>query len=224
MEESGPWRKRSLNHTSMNPFESCDHFSVLPDHLLLHILSFLPATDVIKSSFLSRRWKSLWMHVPTIDFKWFSPHNLVKVVDRFLVYYKPMKIQDFLVTLSYEDAYIPLILILGSVSQWGEMLKNLFFNFWILVQISYTSCLQLFFPLCVIKEIEFELLWSQPSVLCVFYLTQNPPPLGDWVNRQHVRKTYFWLSAPWRFWSYQTAMRIVIWTYMLQIHTSRGWW
>lgn len=157
MEESGPSRKHSLNHTSMSPFESCDHFSVLPDHLLLHILSFLPAMDVIKSSFLSRRWKSLWMHVPTIDFKWFSPHNLVKIVERFLVYYKPMKIQKFLVTLSYEDAYP------ANIDSWinftmGRDVEKLVLQF---LDSNANKLYKLpsnFFPLCVIKEIDFELL------------------------------------------------------------------
>lgn len=107
MEGSGFLKKHCLKDTSTNLFDSCDYLSVLPDPLLLHILSFLPMKDVIKSSFLSRRWRSLWMHVPTIDFTWSSgeDQSLYRTVDRFLVYYKAMKIQKFHVECWYEDAY-----------------------------------------------------------------------------------------------------------------------
>ncbi|RWR88209.1 F-box-like protein [Cinnamomum micranthum f. kanehirae] len=103
MEGSGFLKKHCLKDTSTNSFDSCDYLSVLPDPLLLHILSFLPMKDVIKSSFLSRRWRSLWMYVPTIDFtSWWEP-EVSKSVDRFLAYYKSKKIQKFCVSCSSKD-------------------------------------------------------------------------------------------------------------------------
>ncbi|KAI9072975.1 hypothetical protein K1719_045067 [Acacia pycnantha] len=43
-----------------------DRISDLPDSLLLHILSFLPAKEAIASSLLSKRWE-LWHSLPTLD-------------------------------------------------------------------------------------------------------------------------------------------------------------
>lgn len=44
----------------------------LPDCLLLHIISFLPAIDAISSSSVSPRWRNLWHLIPTLDFSIFS--------------------------------------------------------------------------------------------------------------------------------------------------------
>nr|XP_043620725.1 F-box/LRR-repeat protein At3g58900-like [Erigeron canadensis]XP_043620726.1 F-box/LRR-repeat protein At3g58900-like [Erigeron canadensis] len=45
-----------------------DGISSLPDCILHHILSFLPTTEVVKTSILSKRWKNLWASVSNIDF------------------------------------------------------------------------------------------------------------------------------------------------------------
>ncbi|KAI3753916.1 hypothetical protein L2E82_25981 [Cichorium intybus] len=45
-----------------------DHISNLPDCILHHILSFMPTKEVVKTSVLSTRWKSLWASAPNIDF------------------------------------------------------------------------------------------------------------------------------------------------------------
>ncbi|MED6196821.1 hypothetical protein PIB30_050902 [Stylosanthes scabra] len=43
-----------------------DRLSDLPDCILIHIMSFLTTKDVVCTSILSRRWKDLWKHVPSL--------------------------------------------------------------------------------------------------------------------------------------------------------------
>ncbi|KAI3905944.1 hypothetical protein MKW92_034683 [Papaver armeniacum] len=51
-----------------------DHISNLPDDVLVRILSFVPAEQVLATSILSKRWKSVWTLLPTLnlDFIQFS--------------------------------------------------------------------------------------------------------------------------------------------------------
>ncbi|XP_062089018.1 putative F-box/FBD/LRR-repeat protein At4g13965 [Humulus lupulus] len=45
-----------------------DRISKLPDTVIVHILSFLPTVDVVRTCILSRRWKFMWFSVPTLSF------------------------------------------------------------------------------------------------------------------------------------------------------------
>lgn len=47
--------------------EGVDRISGLPDHIICHILSFLPTKNAVASSILSTRWKYLWTSVPILD-------------------------------------------------------------------------------------------------------------------------------------------------------------
>ncbi|XP_057440610.1 F-box protein At4g09920-like [Lotus japonicus] len=55
-----------------------DIISELPDDILLHILSFLPTEDVIATSLVSKRWRPLWLSVPTLlhfdQYRYFKRH------------------------------------------------------------------------------------------------------------------------------------------------------
>ncbi|KAL0897538.1 hypothetical protein Bca101_081499 [Brassica carinata] len=55
----------SRNRDVMNK----DMISELPEALLLQILSYVPTKDVIATSVLSKRWRSLWKMVPKLEFE-----------------------------------------------------------------------------------------------------------------------------------------------------------
>ncbi|MED6144457.1 hypothetical protein PIB30_015666 [Stylosanthes scabra] len=44
-----------------------DRINCLPDDILCHILSFLPAIEAVTTSILSRRWRHLWKDLQVID-------------------------------------------------------------------------------------------------------------------------------------------------------------
>ncbi|XP_021316497.1 putative FBD-associated F-box protein At5g38570 isoform X2 [Sorghum bicolor] len=45
-----------------------DHIGALPDDLLLHVLSFLPAHDAVRTCVLSRRWRPVWKSLRVLRF------------------------------------------------------------------------------------------------------------------------------------------------------------
>ncbi|XP_022737183.1 F-box/FBD/LRR-repeat protein At4g00160-like [Durio zibethinus] len=62
----------SLSHLHLQqrtpPTPQLDRISELPDHLLHHILSFMPMQMAIQTSVLSTRWRHLWKHTQVVDF------------------------------------------------------------------------------------------------------------------------------------------------------------
>jgi hypothetical protein len=54
------WSKR------MTADGSPDRLSVLPEGLLLDLLSFLPSRDAVRTCVLARRWRNLWKEVPAL--------------------------------------------------------------------------------------------------------------------------------------------------------------
>jgi len=55
-----------------------DRISELPDTVLCHILSYLPTTDAIATSVLSKSWKIVWRSCPSLrfdDFRYVYPHS-----------------------------------------------------------------------------------------------------------------------------------------------------
>ncbi|KAG9442990.1 hypothetical protein H6P81_018844 [Aristolochia fimbriata] len=46
-----------------------DRISELPETVLLHILSYLPTKDSIRTSLVAKRWRFLWKAVPSLNFQ-----------------------------------------------------------------------------------------------------------------------------------------------------------
>ncbi|KAF8047066.1 hypothetical protein N665_3228s0001 [Sinapis alba] len=75
-----------------------DGLSALPDSLITHILSFLPTKDSIKTSFLSTRFRDLWLQVPGLELnsRDLSDSPAIRnFIDRFLVINRGSRLQKF---------------------------------------------------------------------------------------------------------------------------------
>ncbi|BAT09269.1 Os09g0548034 [Oryza sativa Japonica Group] len=62
---------------------SASGFDCLPDDLVHHVLSFLPAPDAACTSLLSRRWRNLWVSMPCLDIDVSDFHDASQF-DRFM--------------------------------------------------------------------------------------------------------------------------------------------
>ncbi|KAL5581790.1 hypothetical protein UlMin_014232 [Ulmus minor] len=81
-------KKTDVVHES-NTME-VDRLSVLPDPIIHHILSFLPAIMVIQMSLLSKRWRYMWKDMHVLSFcsaniRTFRPKKFCKFVDKCLI-------------------------------------------------------------------------------------------------------------------------------------------
>ncbi|KAK6269745.1 hypothetical protein POUND7_006850 [Theobroma cacao] len=82
-----PMREMSLERQDAGQGE--DRISSLPDDVLVHILSFIPTKEAVRTSVLSTRWKNLWISLPNLTFEDPDPiedirASSLKVVDRSL--------------------------------------------------------------------------------------------------------------------------------------------
>ncbi|MQL84456.1 hypothetical protein Taro_016968 [Colocasia esculenta] len=100
-----------------------DRISELPDPILGHILSLMPAKAATQTTILSRRWKHLWEYIwcsaTTLDFAAEfaarqTPGDFVRNVNRYLKLHRGKKIQRFLVSFPAVDCFFP------DVEKWVE--------------------------------------------------------------------------------------------------------
>ncbi|XP_018463636.2 putative F-box/FBD/LRR-repeat protein At5g44950 [Raphanus sativus] len=79
--------------------------SALPDALITHILSFLPTKDSIKTSFISKRFRDLWLQVPGLDINSHVPPVIKKFISRFLEINRGLCLQKLKITSDGRSAY-----------------------------------------------------------------------------------------------------------------------
>ncbi|XP_027367353.1 F-box/LRR-repeat protein At3g26922-like [Abrus precatorius] len=78
-----------------------DRISNLPDKIIHRILSLLRTKDAVRTSALSRRWRSQWMSITNLDFLEFAPNMNQKrslfmdFVDRVIALRKPLDLNLF---------------------------------------------------------------------------------------------------------------------------------
>ncbi|KAL8466527.1 hypothetical protein ACS0TY_035558 [Phlomoides rotata] len=81
-----------------------DRLSELPESLIHHVLSFLPMTDVVSTTILSKRWNNLWTTVPCLNFSYdfdsekvnrAHSHSVRNFVNRVLMFWRRTKILKF---------------------------------------------------------------------------------------------------------------------------------
>lgn len=90
--------------------QKVDRISNLPDPIIQHILSFLPADDAIKTCILSKRWDSIWTLVPNLIFRREcscsqEAENFAVFVDKALMHYRSPKVKKFLVEFEFTECF-----------------------------------------------------------------------------------------------------------------------
>ncbi|KAL8489612.1 hypothetical protein ACS0TY_025504 [Phlomoides rotata] len=100
-----------------------NRLSVLPDSLLVRILSFLYMKEAARTSVLSKRWKFLWAELPRLEFweNWNSEkkHDFVYWVNRTLDIRKGDYLEEFRVRFMYDECFA------SDVDAWIEFsVKN----------------------------------------------------------------------------------------------------
>ncbi|KAL8466528.1 hypothetical protein ACS0TY_035559 [Phlomoides rotata] len=85
--------------------EHVDRLSELPQSLIHHILSFLPMTDVVSTTILSKRWNNLWTTVPCLNFCYDLKNSKLdsvrNFVNRVLMFWRGTKILKFKLVMNY---------------------------------------------------------------------------------------------------------------------------
>ncbi|GKV34441.1 hypothetical protein SLEP1_g42816 [Rubroshorea leprosula] len=91
---------RPFFRSEITAFGGMDSFSRLPDELVLHILSFLPMEEVVRTSVLSRRWRYLYASISNVvlDFHGETYNRIIglmNIADRLFYYRNRCPIDKF---------------------------------------------------------------------------------------------------------------------------------
>lgn len=123
MFEFGFFLTKIYSKTCYPSLRNEDRISELPEALLLQILSLLPTKDVVATSVLSKRWKTLWKIVPNLEFIYNEKNNRTSNSDlerfsdnvsRCLLTHQAPVIQSFHLNISsYNEGIIDIGLLVG---------------------------------------------------------------------------------------------------------------
>ncbi|KAK4268317.1 hypothetical protein QN277_024992 [Acacia crassicarpa] len=113
-----------------------DRISHIPDELLLHILSSksLQTKDVVATSVLSKRWRSLWHSIPKLEFldqRFDRYESFLQFVDATLNLVDPKSVKMFVLKCERIEEYYEVSL--GKVDSWlNTVLKSKleYLNLW----------------------------------------------------------------------------------------------
>ncbi|PNT63985.1 hypothetical protein BRADI_4g23238v3, partial [Brachypodium distachyon] len=78
-----------------------DHISALPDDLLLDVLSLLTADEAVQTCVLARRWRDLWMRLPSL--RLLSTEHFNSFVNRLIELREPLCLVDCEIDLCHDD-------------------------------------------------------------------------------------------------------------------------
>ncbi|KAI9108186.1 hypothetical protein K1719_021059 [Acacia pycnantha] len=98
----------STNKMLRTEAEVRDRISDLPDSLLLHILSFLPAKEAVATCLFSKRWRPLWPSLPTLDLKRQDFQRLkffYQFVDKMLKFVDLKSVKKCVLRLGYHETH-----------------------------------------------------------------------------------------------------------------------
>ncbi|GMP74867.1 hypothetical protein CsSME_00032140 [Camellia sinensis var. sinensis] len=90
--------------------QSLDRISTLPDKVLLHILSFVPVKEVVRTKALSKRWEYLCTSLSTLvfenfDFEENKIQNFVTFINHTLLLCKCSNIKKLVLDFRYKDCF-----------------------------------------------------------------------------------------------------------------------
>ncbi|GKV41277.1 hypothetical protein SLEP1_g48830 [Rubroshorea leprosula] len=99
--DEGHWPEGVWSSPKRRKIPGVDRISELPDSVIHHILSFLPAEDAVKTGVLSKRWMYLWTCAPKLTFRYnpcrpeLSVRRFLRFVDKTLFFYSSNKMEKF---------------------------------------------------------------------------------------------------------------------------------
>ncbi|XP_065881590.1 F-box/LRR-repeat protein At4g14096-like isoform X2 [Euphorbia lathyris] len=115
MEESENDATDTVAVTACSVGSATPSLDSLPEHLILHILSFLPTQDTISTSLVSKKLRSYWSLIPSLNLSYsrFPPYNtpsttrqfFAEFVDRTLISRSLSPLLKFCLDFIYEDRY-----------------------------------------------------------------------------------------------------------------------